>query len=103
MTPNHRPSMQLPPGLQGGLLLNKIPPPIPWEAYIQCALRVLHEGKVAVVVLEPQHPVDSDEAVGLFRLLVAVQTPKPPLAWETVPDGVRRHFRVIAQNKSPDA
>ena len=77
---------------------NKIPDPIPWGAFVSCGMRVLDEGKPAVMVLDPQQFADLDEAVSLFRLLLSMHTPKPgPIAWETVPEGVRRHFRCFHQ------
>ena len=80
----------------GHTIAPKIPDPIPWDAYISCGLRVLHEGNPTVVVLDPQHTTDVDEAISLFRLLLAVHTPKSgPLAWETVPETIRRHFRFV--------
>ena len=87
----------------GGLLLNKILDPIPFDAFVACGMRVLHEGQVAVFVFEPQPMTDLGEAVALFRLLVSMHTPKPgPLDWNTVPETVRRHFRSLDQpNQSP--
>ena len=103
MNPNghpHIPRRPAQPGqlfdAQGGPIRNQIPDPIPWDAFVSCGLRVLHEGKPAVVVLDPQHTTDVDEAIALFRLLLAIHTPKPgPLAMETVPENVRRHFRFV--------
>lgn len=97
-----RSPIQLPPGLQGAKLIDKIPDAIPYEAYITCAIRVLQDGKPLVVVLEPQHTNDVDEAIALFRLLLAAHTPKPgPIDWGTVPESVRRHFQVVAARPNP--
>lgn len=101
MNPNgHRPfqrkPLQLPTGLQGGMLLNKTPTAIPWENFVACGFRVLHEGKLVVFVFNPQPITEVDEAVGLLRLLIAGHGQKPgPLAWETVPENIRRHFQVL--------
>ncbi len=103
MNPNRHPHLPRRPAMpgqlsdgQGGVLLNKIPDPIPWGAFVGCALRIMDEGKPAVVVLDPQTTTDVDEAISLFRVLLAMHTPKPgPLAWETVPENVRRHFRFV--------
>lgn len=107
MNPNGRPNFPRRPAmpgqlssLQGGVLLNTIPDPIPWDAFVTCALRVLNEGKPAIVMFTPEHTTDVDEAIALFRLLLSMHTPKPgPLAWETVPDAVRRHFRLAVRNE----
>ncbi len=104
MNPNGRPRIPLRPAMpgqlsdaQGGVLLNQIPDAIPWDAFVACGLRVLHEGKPTVVMLAPEHTTDVDEVVSLFRLLLSMHTPKPgPLAWETVSECVRRHFRFVS-------
>ena len=109
MNPNghpHLPRRPAPPGqlsdAQGGVILNKIPDPIPWDTFVACGLRVLHDGKPAVMLLDPQHTTDVDEAISLFRLLLALHTPKPgPLAWETVPEEVKRHFRPLSKPEIP--
>jgi len=89
-------SAKLTPELHGGLLINRTPEPIPWETYSACGVRVLHEGKIVAMVFEPQHITEVDESVALFRLLFSMQTPKPrPLEWKTVPENVRRHFRLL--------
>jgi hypothetical protein len=106
MTPNHFPQRrpptgQQPPNLAGGVLLNKIPDAIPWETMRFFCMRVLYDGKPIIVVLEPQHTDDVDEAISLFRLLLAMMVPKPgPLDWDTVPENVRRHFRVVGKPDS---
>ena len=75
-----------------------MPDPIPWDAFVACGLRVLNEGQPAVAMLAPKPTTDVDEAISLLRLLLAVHTPKPgPMAWETVPENVRRHFRFVGQ------
>ena len=89
---------KLTPELHGGLLINRTPEPISWEAYSRAPFpfRVVYEGKVMAMIFEPQHTTDADEAIGLFRLLFATLTPQPrPLAWETVPENIRRHFTVL--------
>ena len=102
MTHNLRPSRPiasagLPPALHSGFLINRTPEPIPREVYSACAVRVMHEGKIVATMFDPQHTTDVDEAIGLFRLMFAIQTPSNarPLTWETVPENIRRHFRFL--------
>jgi hypothetical protein len=101
MNPNghrsfQRKPVQLPSGLQGGLLLNKIPAAIPWEVFVSCGFRVSHGGKLVLFAFTPQPITEVDEAVGLLRLLISGHGQKPgPLAWETVPENIRRHFQVL--------
>lgn len=101
MNPNghrsfQRKSVQLPTSLQGGVLLNKIPPAIPWENFVACGLRVLHDGKLVLFEFSPQPITEADEAVCLLRMLIAGHGSKPgPLAWETVPKSIQRHFRML--------
>lgn len=94
---------------QGGALVNKVPTPIPWEAFIGCGIRVFHEGKPAVFMLDLQtlsaeakecHFIanldDINESVGVILLLIGMLVPKQgPLDWATVPENVKRHFREV--------
>ena len=104
LQPNNR-RLALPGQLsdpRGGTLSNKLPDPIPWDAFVSCGLRVLDEGKPIVVVLDPQHTTDPDETLSLVRLLLAMSMPKPgPIAWETVPAVVQRHFKILSPNAKP--
>lgn len=90
--------------MAGAVLLNKSTPSIPWHAFIAGGIRVTIDGKPTVVVFDPQHTTDVDEAVALFRLMMSVHIPKPgPLAWETVPESVQRHFKFVGPPSAPTA
>ena len=81
------------PALQGGVPLQRVPV-IPWEAFVACGLQVFANGKVRLALFDPQPMVTADEAFQVMRLLLAVQGRKPgPIAWETVPEEVQKHFR----------
>jgi len=83
--------------------MHKVPPAIPWVAYTACGLRVAHDGKLVALRFEPQPITDADEVVALFQLLLAAHAPKPgPIAWETVPPEVQRHFKPITPNEGKE-
>jgi hypothetical protein len=85
------------PAIRGGIPLKRVPV-IPWDAFVACGLRVHHEGKVKMAVFAPQPMETAEEAFQVLRLIVAAQGPKPgPIAWETVPETVRRHFQIAAK------
>lgn len=102
MNPNGRlPHKLAKPGeladAQGGSLVNRVPKPIPWDVFITCGIRVLHDGKPIVMALDKQPTDDLSEVYGVFLLLFGMMSPKPgPLDWATVPEIVRRHFREVA-------
>jgi hypothetical protein len=67
---------------------------IPWAAFVACGLKVYRNDKVQVALFDPQPMITVDEAFQTLRLLMAAQGKKPgPIAWETVPEEVQRHFR----------
>jgi hypothetical protein len=90
--------------LKGGVPLQRVPV-IPWNAFVACGLKVCLNGKMRSCIFDPQPMVTADEAFQVMRLLLAVQNPKPgPIAWETVPEEVQRHFRFMdeaGQKASP--
>lgn len=81
------------PSLRGGVQLKRVPV-IPWNAFVACGLQVFTNGKVQLAILDPQPMVTADEAFQTIRLLIAAMGQKPgPVAWDTVPEEVKRHFR----------
>lgn len=89
MYPNNR----LPAAIRGGVPLQKVPV-IPWDAFVACGLHVYKDGKVQACLFDPQPMETADEAFQTLRLLMAAQGKKPgPIAWDSVPPEVQRHFR----------
>lgn len=79
--------------LKGGVQLQRVPV-IPWDAFVSCGLNAYKDGKVRTCIFDPQPMVTADEAFQVLRFLMAAQRPKPgPIAWDTVPEEVVRHFR----------
>jgi hypothetical protein len=79
--------------LKGGVQLQRVPV-IPWDAFVSCGLKVHKDRKMQSCIFDPQPMTTADEAFQVLRLLIATQRPKPgPIAWETVPEEVARHFR----------
>jgi len=65
---------------------------LPWEFY--CGTNVFKDGGMQTCIFNPQPSVTLDEAFQTLAFLVAANTPKSgPVAWDTVPEGVQRHFR----------
>ena len=78
---------------RGGIPLQRVPV-IPWEAFVACGMKVYLDGKIQACRFVPQPMITADEAFQTLRFLIAAQGGKPgPVAWDTVPDEVRRHFR----------
>lgn len=88
--------------LKGGVQLQRVPV-IPWQAFVACGLQVYSDGKVQPCIFDPQPMVTADEAFQVLRFLMATQRPKPgPIAWKTVPEEVRRHFRFSGEKAEDD-
>lgn len=80
----------------GGIPLQKAKevPVFPWDAFVKCALHVYRDGKVQLALFDPQPMETAEEAFQTMRLINAAQLKKPgPIAWETVPECVQRHFK----------
>ncbi len=81
---------------QGGITLQKKkePVPVPWDAFVALGLYVYRDGELQPALFSPQHPMAAGEVFETLRLLVAGQGKKSgPLAWETVPPEIQRHFK----------
>ena len=82
-----------PQAIKGGIPLQKVPV-IPWEAFVACGLKVYKDDKVQVAVFAPEPMETADEVFQTIRLLIAAMGRKPgPIAWQTVPPQVQRHFQ----------
>ena len=75
-------------------------PVIPWDAFVACGLQVYRDDKIQLAVFDPQvvsvtgYGVSADEVFQTLRLLLAAQGKKPgPIAWDTVPEEIKRHFK----------
>ena len=80
------------PSLQGGVPLQQFPV-IPWNAYVACGLKVFKDDKIQSCIFAPQPMETPDEVFQVLRSLMAAQQNKPgPIAWETVPEEVQKHF-----------
>ena len=87
------------PSLKGGVQLQRVPV-IPWEAFVACGMQVYKDGKVKAALFDPKPMITADEAFQVMRLLMAAQRQKPgPIAWDTVPDEVQRHFRFSGEDE----
>lgn len=82
---------------RGGIPLQKVPL-IPWDAFVHCGLKVYWDGEIQLAVFDPQPMESAEEAFQTLRLLMAAQSQKPgPIAWETVPEVVQKHFRFLQE------
>jgi len=81
------------PSLKGGVPLQRVPV-IPWEAFVACGLQVYKDGKVQLSLFDPKPMATADEVLQVMLLLISSQGKKPgPIAWDTVPEEVQRHFK----------
>jgi len=81
------------PTLKGGVQLQKVPV-IPWNQYVACGLKVYKDGEIQTCIFDPKPMVAAEETFQVLRFLVACQERKPgPVAWHTVPESVKKHFR----------
>ena len=79
-------------------------PPLPWDEFVSFSMQVQVNGKVKPAIFDPKPIETADEAFQVVRILQAFQgrimmaalTGKSEqsrmVAWETVPEEVRRHF-----------
>lgn len=78
-------------------------PIIPWDAYVSCGLKVHVSDKIKIVIFTPQTMETPEEVFQTLRFLMASNSGgKPgPIAWETVPDIVKRHFTFPGEAGAP--
>jgi len=96
------------PALKGGVSLQKVPV-VPWDTMVGIGVQVYKDEKIKLAIFDPQPMFEAEEAFQTLRLLMAVQQQtiksllaklgmarlarQPgPVAWDTVPESVRRHF-----------
>lgn len=104
------------PSLKGGVQLNRVPV-IAWERMVAIGIQVYRDGKVQLAIFDPQTMEDPEEVFQVLRLLLSIQQqsirtamqklgmapqgPAPgPVAWDTVPECVQRHFRFKADESA---
>ena len=90
--------MSPPADIQGGVPLQRMPV-IDWKAI--GSIPVFVDGKVKAARFEPAKEVGS--IAEIIHLLVLMLSSKPgPVRWESIPIGVRQHFKVVDSGPKED-
>ncbi|MHC4294754.1 MAG: hypothetical protein ACYSTL_04140 [Planctomycetota bacterium] len=104
---NSNPPPQVVDPLRGGGVPQSVPQPIPqangppkevtafpWDVFVACELNTHKDDKAQKATFAPQWMSTPDEAFQTLRLLIAAfQWEHGPVAWDTVPEEVKKHFR----------